>query len=115
MESTQSMHRIIATAGWSALFVWWGLSLLIGPITIGMSAVGTGLILLGVNGAYTLKRIPPNPSNTFIGLIALVWGALDHVLALPFGPSFATLLIVCGVVIFGTLLARPAARRMTES
>lgn len=109
MNPTQSLNHNVAIGGWSALFIWWGISILVGPITIGMSAVGTGLILLGVNTVRRMEGIPTNPSNTVVGAIAIAWGLLDHVLALPFGPSLAVFLIVVGVTAMASLLARARA------
>lgn len=103
----QSMNRTFAMIGDGALLIWWGISIMVGPITIGMSAIGTGLILLGVNAARWLKGIPTKGTTTAVGVIALVWGAFDHTLALRFMPSFATLLIVIGVVVIASLVTRP--------
>ncbi len=108
MTDMQTLNRRLATIGWSALFVWWGISILTDPITIGLSAVGTGLILLCVNTVRWLKAIPRNGSTTAVGVVALVWGTLDHVLALHFGPSFATLLIIVGLVTMVSLLTSRA-------
>jgi len=105
----QALNRTYATIGWGALFVWWGVSIIIGPITIGMSAVGTGLILLGVNVARWLKGIPINHSNTPLAIVAIVWGLLDHLLHLSFGASTATLLIVIGLVVITSLVIHPRA------
>jgi hypothetical protein len=99
----------LATMAWGALLIWWGISILVGPITIGMSAVGTGLILVGVNAIRALKGIPFNNSNYSIGMIAIVWGALDHTLALSFWTSFATLLIVIGIMVIGSMLIHRTA------
>ena len=103
----QTLNRTYATIGWGALFVWWGISILIGPITIGMSAVGTGLILLGVNAARWVKGIPINISNTPVAVVAIAWGSLDHLLHLSFGSSTATLLIVIGLVAIASLVTHP--------
>lgn len=109
MDNTKTINHNFATIGWGALLIWWGISFMIGPITIGMSAIGTGLILLGVNAARALKGISANRSTTALGIAALVWGILDHTLALSFETSFAALLIVIGVVTLASLLARPKA------
>jgi len=103
----EALNRTYAMIGWGALFVWWGISIIIGPITIGMSAVGTGLILLGVNAARWLKGIPINGSNTPVAVVAIVWGALDHTLRLSFGASTATLMIVIGLVVIASLVIHP--------
>lgn len=104
---TQTKNRTIATIGWGVLFIWWGLSLAIGPITIGMSAIGTGLILLAVNVARSLNGIPTKNSNVPIAMVAIVWGVLDHTLALSFWVSFAVMLIVIGIVVIWSLLGHP--------
>lgn len=104
MNSTKKLNRTYAAIGESALLIWWGIVIVVDPLTIGIGAVGTGLILLGVNAARYLSRIPTRRATTAVGIIALVWGALDHVLALRFWPSFATLLIVIGVASIASLL-----------
>lgn len=115
MDNIKATNHNLAVIGWGALLVWWGISLIIGPITIGMSAVGTGLILLGVNAARALNGIPTNRSTTAWGIVALVWGILDHSLTLSFERSFAALLIVIGVVTIGSLLTRPQANEVGAS
>lgn len=115
MDSIKTLNHNFATIGWGALLVWWGISFMVGPITIGMSAIGTGLILLGVNAARALTGISTNRSTTGWGITALAWGILDHTLALSFERSFAALLIVIGVVTLMSLLARPKANEVGAS
>ncbi len=107
MDNAKTLNHTIATIGWGALFVWWGISILIGPITIGMSAIGTGLILLGVNAARSLKGIPLKNSNGPVAIVAIVWGVLDTVFNPRFELSFAMMLIVIGVVAIASLLKHP--------
>jgi hypothetical protein len=106
MNDTQTINRSFARVGWGALFIWWGVVIVIDPLTIGMGAIGTGLILIGVNVVRTMKGVPTKDkaSTTAFGIIALVWGALDTALRLNFGASFATLLIVIGLVLIASLL-----------
>jgi hypothetical protein len=114
METSKPVNHKIAVIGWSLLFIWWGAAILIGPITIGLTAVGTGGILLGANAARVLSGQPTNPSTSVVGIIALVWGSLDHFLHLSFGVSSAALLITIGVVSLGFLLARSATPKRGE-
>ncbi len=109
MDNTKTLNDNLATIGWGMLLIWWGISFMVGPITIGMSAAGSGLILLGVNATRALKGIPTNQSTTWWGIVALVWGALDHTLALSFGASLAMLLIVIGLASLASLSLRPKA------
>jgi hypothetical protein len=106
MENTKALNHNFATIGWGALLVWWGISFLVGPITFGLSAVGTGLILLGINAARRFAGIPTNRSTTGWGIAALTWGILDYALHLSTEQSFAALLIVIGVVTLGSLALR---------
>jgi hypothetical protein len=114
MDNTKTLNHNIAIVGWSALLIWWGVAIMVKPITIGLSAVGTGLILLGVNAFRSLKGLPTKGSNTAIGIIALVWGALDHIFAMPFGLSSATLLIVIGLVALASLWVHPKTNQGDE-
>jgi hypothetical protein len=107
MEAAKTLNHSFATFGWGALLIWWGVVIMIDPLTIGIGAAGTGLILLGVNATRLLKGIPTRASTTTAGIIALVWGSLDHFLSLSFGPSLAILLILIGVAEIVSLLARP--------
>ncbi|MBI4671452.1 MAG: hypothetical protein HY741_07265 [Chloroflexi bacterium] len=107
MDNTINWNRNVVTMGWSALFIWWGTVIMVDPLTIGMGAIGTGLIVLGVNAARWLKGIPMRRSTTAIGIVALAWGALDVVFDPRFESSFAMLLIVIGVVLLASLLTQP--------
>ena len=107
MENTQVLNHHIANIADGILLIWWGTVIVVDPLTIGMGAIGTGLILLGVNALRLLRGIPTKPSTTALGLVALIWGALDHTLSLGLWPSFAILLIVIGLVQIGFSLASP--------
>ncbi len=107
MENLKTLNHNFATIGDGALLIWWGLVIMIDPLTIGMGAIGTGLIMLAVNAARTLRGIPAKRSTTFIGSTALVWGALDTVFNPSFELSFAILLVVIGLVTLASLLSRP--------
>ncbi len=106
MENVQTFNRNLATVGNSMLLVWWGIVMIVEPLTIGMGAVGTGVILLGVNLIRYLKGIPTKGSTTTLGIIALVWGMLDSVLDPRFEVSFAMLLIIIGLVSLSSLWTR---------
>jgi hypothetical protein len=110
MEHAKMLNHQFATLAWGALLIWWGIVIMVNPLTIGMGAIGTGLILLGVNAARSLKGIPARHSTTVVGVIALAWGALDQarfMLGWPAGVSFAMMLIVVGLVNVAGLLMRP--------
>lgn len=106
MDNKERLNHIIATVGWALLLIWWGISIAIGPITIGMSAIGTGLILLGANAARLLLGITRVGSTTAVGVVALVWGALDTAFALRFESSLAVLLIAIGLIMIVSLVPR---------
>ena len=101
MNTTLSIKRNFEAVGWGALFIWWGISVLVTSLPVGTVAIGTGVILIGVNVARKLSGIPSRFSTT-VGLLAFVWGVLELAgafLHLPFElPVFAILLIVLGVI-----------------
>jgi hypothetical protein len=101
MEDMEGFNHRIATIADGLLLIWWGVVIVVDPLTIGLGAIVTGLILLGLNGIRLLKGIPTKTSTTLLGLIALLWGIFDHVLALQFWSSFAGLLIAIGIVQIG--------------
>jgi len=103
MNTTQSIKRNFEVIAWGALFIWWGITVLLPSLPNGSTAFGTGLILIGVNVARRLSGIPISSFSTTIGILALIWGGLELVgvlVNLPFEvPIFAILLIVLGVII----------------
>lgn len=103
MKATQSMKVNYEVLAWGALFIWWGITVLIPDMPTGSTAFGTGLILIGVNIARRLSGTPANSFSTTIGILALIWGGLELVgvlVGLPFElPIFAVLLIALGVII----------------
>jgi hypothetical protein len=110
MGTKKTINRLLARIAWGLLLIWWGVVIMIDPLTIGIGAMGSGMILLSINAFRWLKGIPTRERTTQIGLIALVWGALDQariMLGLPGGLSFALLLVVNGLaVLVAPLLAR---------
>jgi hypothetical protein len=106
MENIKTLNHNFAVIGDAALLIWWGIVIMIDPLTIGMGAIGTGLIALGVNAARLLNGVPAKASTTFIGVIALVWGTIDTIFDPRFELSFAILLIVIGLATIASLLAR---------
>ena len=104
MNTTLSIKRNFEAVGWGALFIWWGITVLIPSLPIGTTAFGTGLILIAVNIARRLNGIPVSNFSATIGILALLWGGFELVgvlVNLPFEmPIFAILLITLGVIIF---------------
>lgn len=103
MQTSETYNHHLATIGDAALLIWWGIVIIIDPITIGMGAIVSGLILLGVNAARLLKGIPTRESTTTLGVVALAWGMLAAIFDPSTGVSFAMLLIVIGMVMIASL------------
>ncbi len=107
MGKKSTFNHNVSAFGWGALLIWWGISVMIDPITLAMSAIGTGLIMLGLNAVRYFKGIPTVHTTTTLGIIALAWGVLDQArmaLHYPAGASFALLLMVIGLVVWVTVL-----------
>jgi hypothetical protein len=112
MEDNARMNRNIETLAWGALFVWWGLTLLI-EFPAGVGLLGVGLILIGANAVRYFQGIRINGFSACIGVLAFVWGGLELAgTALPFQlPVFAILLIALGATVVGLEVVRPASNR----
>ncbi|PKO15848.1 MAG: hypothetical protein CVU39_10015 [Chloroflexi bacterium HGW-Chloroflexi-10] len=107
MKIKKIQSHNLSIFGWGALFVWWSVVVMIDPITLGMGALGTGLIMVCINTARVLKGIKPVNSTTDIGITLILWGALDQVrlmLGMPAGLSFGLILLVVGLNIWLTPL-----------
>jgi hypothetical protein len=119
MGTKKTINRLLARVAWGSLLIWWGVVIMIDPLTPGIGAMGSGMILLGINVFRWLKGIPTRERTTQIGLIALVWGALDQartMLGLPGGLSFALLLVVNGLAVLAApLLARRKLHHVESS
>ncbi len=115
MENAQTFNRNLATVGNGLLLIWWGIVILVDPLTIGLGAVGTGLILLAVNALRWLNGIPTKGSTTTVGVSALAWGLVDAVWNPRFEISFAILLIIIGLVSFSSLWTRATSEVCTAN
>ena len=103
MDNIQNSNRNYEAIAWGAIFIWWGVTELVNFLPDGTGAIGIGLILLGVNFARARSGVPVSGFSTTIGILALVWGALELLgvmVSLPFEiPIFPILLIVLGALI----------------
>ena len=111
-ESVKNDRNIDALA-WGALFIWWGLTLLI-KLPAGIGLIGVGLILLAANAMRYSQGLGVSGFTTAIGVLALVWGVLELVgTVLPLAlPVFPILLIILGLmVLFGGRGQAPATAK----
>ena len=113
MDDKKAFNHRLATMAWGGLLIWWGVVIAIGPITIAIGAIGTGLIMLGVNAIRSWKGLPILNDNNLLGAMAIVWGLLDqvrHMLGLSPWLSLALLLFVTGFAyLLSPLWTRPKA------
>ncbi len=103
MNASVKDNRNIDALAWGALFIWWGLTLLI-KFPAGVGLIGVGVILLAANAARYFQGMGLSAFSTTIGVLALVWGVLELAgTVLPFAlPVFPILLIILGLmVVFG--------------
>jgi hypothetical protein len=119
MGGKKAFNRNLARAAWGSLLIWWGVVLIVNPLTMGIGAMGTGVILLGLNAFRWLKGYPTRGGTTQFGLMVILWGLLDqarYMLALPSGFSLALLLIVGGFsVLITPLFTRPKFRHVERT
>jgi hypothetical protein len=102
MKQKQTQTADYENIAWSALLIWWGVVMLLPFLPDGMGALGTGLILLGVNLARRLQGQPTRGLTTTLGILALAWGGSElanSLFPLPFEIStIAVVLIVLGII-----------------
>jgi hypothetical protein len=104
MNDSIGKNRNIDALAWGALFIWWGVTLLI-KFPAGVGLIGVGLILLAASAARYFQQMRVSGFTTAIGVLALVWGGLELAgTVLPVElPVFPILLIVLGLmVLFGS-------------
>jgi hypothetical protein len=98
----RALNRRYETIAWGAFFILLGVTNLFRGLPDGTGALGIGIILLGLNLARYLSRIPTSGLTITLGVIALVLGVADVVrvlLRLPVDlPFFPLLLIIIGVI-----------------
>lgn len=113
MQKTRTLNpELYEAVGWSALLLWWGVRLLLPSLPEGTGLLGTGLILIGLNAARSIAGIPTRWGTTAVGILVIVWGALELLgtfmhLATEFG--IAILLITCGLILLVRILQRSNA------
>lgn len=119
MGGKKVFNRNLARAAWGFLLIWWGVVIIVNPFTIGIGAIGTGIILLSLNAFRWLRGYPTRGSTTQLGLMTLLWGLLEqarYMLALPSGISFALLLVVSGLsVLITPFFVRPNINKMQHA
>lgn len=117
MKDIERRSGLYEALGWGTLFLWLGIASLVRDLPAGVDLFGVGAILLALNLARRLSRIPVNRFTVVLGSIATTGGATVFVLRQWFGmppvdlPFFPTLLLGMGAVIVAYTLAhwrRPA-------
>lgn len=102
MDDTRMLNKRYATMAWGAFFILLGVTNLFRGLPAGAGALGIGIILLGLNAARYLSKIPASGFTVTLGVIALVFGTADvlrDLLKLQIDvPFFPLLLIVIGVI-----------------
>jgi hypothetical protein len=113
IDNRASLNRVLERAAWGIFFIWLGITALF-QLPNGSTAIGIGLILLGLNLARYLKSLPTSGFTIALGVIALVMGIVDLSKALfnirPDIPLFPVLLILLGVVFLVREVLRMAKR-----
>jgi hypothetical protein len=104
MDEIKTLNRRYEIVAWGALFILLGTINLIPGVPSGTGVLGIGIILLGLNLARYLSKIPTNGFTITLGVIAAVLGGALYLLhsllriqqfELPF---FPVLLVVIGVI-----------------
>lgn len=102
MNDIKTLNKRYEVATWGILFLWSGVRDLFPGLPVGTGLLGVGLILLGLNLARYLSKIPMSGFSITLGTMAFVLGIvllLSPVLNFPRFelPFFPVLLIVIGL------------------
>ena len=108
-----NQKRSYEPIAWGAFFIWWGITEMVPALPNGTGALGMGLILLGLNAARYLSRLPLNAVTITLGLTAAGAGGAVLLVRLLDLPRFTLdlfplLLIALGVGGLIQLARRPA-------
>ncbi len=101
MQDTRALNRRYETVAWGAFLILLGLTSLVPGTPPGTGSIGIGIILLGLNLARYLNRIPTSGFTITLGVLALLFGIADLARALfglPDLPIFPLLLIIIGLI-----------------
>jgi len=112
MQDVRSLNRRYETVAWGAFFILLGLTTLFRGLPDGVGAVGIGIIMLGLNLARYLSKIPTSALTITLGVLALVLGGVDALRVL-FNlqvevPLFPLLLIAIGILLLARSVLRTA-------
>ena len=109
-EQQRLLNRRYEMIVWGAFFIWWGVTTLFSFLPGGVGEIGIGLILLGLNVARALNKIPTSAFTITLGVIALVLGGVEllrSIFRLPFElPIFPVLLILLGAILLVRAITR---------
>lgn len=103
MDDLKELNRRYEAVTWGVLFIWIGIAWLIPGDANGIGWLGIGIILIGLNVVRRLHHIPMNWVSNALGVIALIIGATEQILALLgqhiVVPLFPALFIVIGILV----------------
>jgi hypothetical protein len=107
-------EKRFANTAWGALFILFGVLLIVPGNQSALFWLGSGLILLGLNLVRALRKLPVSTFSITLGFLALVaggFGALAPVLRLPRIeiPFFPAALLVVGLYLLIPGPNRPGA------
>lgn len=108
MDNTKTLNRRYETVAWGLLAILWGITTLFDSIPFGIGVLGTGLVVLGINGVRFINNLPTKGDNNGFGTLMLAWGGLEllrPILRILFKSAdldwviFAILLIGLGLIL----------------
>ena len=112
MNEVRMLNRRYAAAAWGALFILLGILLIVPGDQNAAFVIGCGIVLLGLNLARAIHRIPVNVFSTTLGFLALCLGGLGLIGPVLGIPHFEIPLIPAGLLIVGLYLLIPRPKPM---
>lgn len=114
MANRKTLDRRYEAIAWGIGFVWVGIYSLIPGNQNSIGVLGIGLILLGLNLARYLSRIPTNGFTVLIGALASTLGLAMLLPPMKNEPPFELDLVPLGLIVIGLYFLIPGPKQLKK-
>ena len=107
MQDTKYLNKRYTTIAWGILFLWLGVLMVVPGDQNAIFVLGAGVILLGLNLARSLSRIPVRAFSLTLGALAIGLGSYALLRPLLHGPHFEVGFIPLVLIVIGLYVLIP--------
>ena len=110
MKDIKNLNKQYATLAWGALFLWLGILMVIPGDQNGIFVLGAGVILLGLNIARSLSKIPTSAFSITLGILSIGLGSYALLRPLLHAPHFEVGFIPLVLIVIGLYVLIPSPK-----